>query len=55
MATKIQQIMKLVPQNAVLFSPWLTAQGMDTKSQNAYCNQRTDYLCIDRSIAAVSQ
>lgn len=36
MATKIQQIMKLVPQNAVLFSPWLTAQGMDTKSQNAY-------------------
>lgn len=36
MATKIQQIIELVPQNAVLFGSWLTSQGLDAKSQYSY-------------------
>lgn len=36
MATKIQQIIRLVPQNAVLFGSWLNSQGLDAKDQYAY-------------------
>lgn len=36
MATKIQQIVESVPRNSVLFSSWLTTNGLDAKSQHAY-------------------
>lgn len=36
MATKIQQIMELVPRDSVLFGPWLSGHGLDARSQHAY-------------------
>ncbi|MBR4793885.1 MAG: type IV toxin-antitoxin system AbiEi family antitoxin [Bacteroidaceae bacterium] len=36
MATKIQQIMELVPRDSVLFGPWLSSYGLDARSQYAY-------------------
>jgi len=36
MATKIQQIIKSVPSNAVLFGLWLSKNGIDSKSQYSY-------------------
>lgn len=36
MATKIQQIIKNTPHTAILFSQWLTRQGIDARSQYSY-------------------
>jgi hypothetical protein len=36
MATKIKNILDLVPRDFVLFSSWLAAQGMDRKEQSMY-------------------
>ena len=36
MATKIKNILDLVPRDAVLFSSWLAAQGIDRKEQTLY-------------------
>ena len=36
MATKIKNILDLVPRDSVLFSSWLAAQGMDRKEQTLY-------------------
>ena len=36
MATKINEISKLVPRNSLLFSSWLSAQGIDRKAQTLY-------------------
>lgn len=36
MATKIKQILDAVPQGSVLFSKWLTEQGLDSKGQHQY-------------------
>jgi len=36
MATKIQQILESYPNSKILFSEWLTSQGLDAKEQNAY-------------------
>lgn len=36
MATKIKNILDLVPRDSVLFSSWLAAQGMDRKEQSLY-------------------
>jgi len=36
MATKIQKILESAPRDSVLFSSWLSAQGLDTRSQHAY-------------------
>ena len=36
MATKIQQILESAPNESVLFSSWLSSQGLDTRGQYAY-------------------
>ena len=36
MATKIQQIMELVPRDSVLFGQWLSSHGLDARRQYAY-------------------
>jgi len=36
MATKIKEILGLVPQDAVLFSSWLSSKGIDRKEQTLY-------------------
>lgn len=36
MATKIQQILELVPHDAVLFGTWLSDHGLDAKAQHSY-------------------
>ena len=36
MATKIKEILNLVPQNSVLFSSWLSSRGIDRKEQSQY-------------------
>ena len=36
MATKINEINQLVPRNSLLFSSWLSAQGIDRKAQTLY-------------------
>ena len=36
MATKIKQILDLVPQDSVLFSSWLSSKGIDRKEQTLY-------------------
>lgn len=36
MASKIQQMLKLVPYDSVLFGSWLSDHGMDARSQYAY-------------------
>ena len=36
MATKIKEILGLVPQDSVLFSSWLACRGMDRKEQTLY-------------------
>lgn len=36
MASKIQQIMELVPRDSVLFGQWLSNQGLDARQQYAY-------------------
>ncbi len=36
MATKIKEILGLVPQDSVLFSSWLSSQGIDRKEQTQY-------------------
>ena len=36
MATKIKNILDLVPRDSVLFSSWLAAQGIDRKEQSSY-------------------
>lgn len=36
MASKIQQIVELAPHDSVLFSSWLSAHGLDARSQYAY-------------------
>ena len=36
MATKIKNILDLVPRDSVLFSSWLAAQGIDRKEQSLY-------------------
>lgn len=36
MTVKIQQIIESVPRDSVLFSPWLTTNGLDAKRQHAY-------------------
>ena len=36
MATKIKEILDLVPQDSVLFSSWLSSNGMDRKEQTLY-------------------
>ena len=36
MATKIQQILEAAPNESVLFSSWLSSQGLDTRGQYAY-------------------
>lgn len=36
MATKFKQILDSAPRDAILFSNWLTAQGLDIKAQYAY-------------------
>lgn len=36
MATKIQQILELVPRDSVLFGSWLSSHGLDARSQYAY-------------------
>ena len=36
MATKIKNILDLVPRDSVLFSSWLSAQGIDRKEQSSY-------------------
>lgn len=36
MATKIKNILNLVPRDSVLFSSWLAAKGMDRKEQSLY-------------------
>lgn len=36
MATKIQKILESAPRDSVLFGSWLSAQGLDTRSQHAY-------------------
>lgn len=36
MATKIQQIIESAPHDSLLFSSWLSSQGLDTKGQYSY-------------------
>lgn len=36
MATKIKNILDLIPRDSLLFSSWLTAQGIDRKEQSLY-------------------
>ena len=36
MATKIQQILKFIPRDSVLFGSWLSSQGLDARGQYAY-------------------
>lgn len=36
MATKIKEILDLVPQDSVLFSSWLSSRGIDRKEQSQY-------------------
>ena len=36
MAIKLKQILETMPQDAILFSTWLTSKGLDIKSQYAY-------------------
>jgi len=36
MATKIKLILQKVPRNAVLFSSWLSENGIDRKEQTSY-------------------
>ena len=36
MATKIKEILDLVPQDSVLFSSWLSSHGIDRKEQSQY-------------------
>ena len=36
MATKIKLILQKVPRNAVLFSSWLSKNGIDRKEQTSY-------------------
>lgn len=36
MASKIQQILELVPNDSILFGSWLSSHGMDARSQYAY-------------------
>ena len=36
MATKIQQILETAPNESVLFSSWLSSQGLDARGQYAY-------------------
>ena len=36
MATKIQQILEMAPNESVLFGSWLSSQGLDARGQYAY-------------------
>ena len=36
MATKIQQILEVAPNESVLFGSWLSSQGLDARGQYAY-------------------
>lgn len=36
MATKIQQILEIVPRDAILFGSWLSSRGLDARGQYAY-------------------
>ncbi len=36
MATKIKNILDLIPRDSVLFSSWLATQGIDRKEQSMY-------------------
>lgn len=36
MATKLQQILEVIPRDSVLFGSWLSGQGLDARGQYAY-------------------
>jgi len=49
MATKIKLILQKVPRNAVLFSSWLSKNGIDRKEQTSYVRsgwiERISHVC----------